>query len=452
MGKYKLNIYKLMTPCVFFQLITLLIYLNENIINVGENGSALPILGIYFSLSVCVVTVLLFRYLLFIKLHIILFLLLIAWIALKIMLDLSDLEYLKQMTISTTGGILLFYIMGAFMSPSYQFLMNKDNITSALIIFIISFGLILLTLNNFFLRMRTDIFLLSDIKGAYQRPGNFLSIYYIIISFMFLLFPFKMVKNKKNKLLTIFWLFFYSITTLIYLICSQLMGSNSATGITLGIYVITLVVSLILFNKKIWLKYSINKLNIPWSKRFISYLTRIIIFSIIILTLLLIFVVLFTDFDFNKIRLLGFGSNSNSSLSTRANILFETGVEQLGYSPFIGEMNVAYYITGNSGKYLHNFILNIMSRLGLIGLLIVVFLFIHIFYDLYRQVINKTNASLHNYKNCIFNLYSFFILLYIFTFANMTTSMSWSVIWFAVGFISSPIRFISSPNKIKTNK
>ncbi|EKF9805757.1 hypothetical protein O1D34_002176, partial [Vibrio cholerae] len=50
---------------------------------------------------------------LYFRIHFFFFLLLILWMAFRIVFDLNDLEYLKQLTVATTGGILLFYIIGA---------------------------------------------------------------------------------------------------------------------------------------------------------------------------------------------------------------------------------------------------------------------------------------------------------------------------------------------------
>ena len=42
------------------------------------------------------------------------------WLAIRITVDLSDMEYLRKITVATSGGILLFYMLGAFLGISYD--------------------------------------------------------------------------------------------------------------------------------------------------------------------------------------------------------------------------------------------------------------------------------------------------------------------------------------------
>ena len=90
-------------------------------------------------------------------------------------------------------------------------------------------------------RIRADIFYLDDINGEYQRAGNFLSIMFMVYSFCF----FTLFNDGSllwRSLKNISLLFLYALVTFSVVLLGQLIGSNSATGMTLGLGLITLLV------------------------------------------------------------------------------------------------------------------------------------------------------------------------------------------------------------------
>lgn len=93
----------------FLQLILLFSYLGMNIQNVGEMGIALPLLAGFVGISGLLVFNQVIRLALVLRLHLFVFLLLISWVALRVIIDLGDMNHLKQLTVATTGGILLFF-------------------------------------------------------------------------------------------------------------------------------------------------------------------------------------------------------------------------------------------------------------------------------------------------------------------------------------------------------
>src|SRR5690554_4945942 len=96
-----------------FQLTFFLIYLNANIINAGEMGTALTLLAAYVLLSVLLFFTLILQSKLYVRTHFFIFLFFIIWISMRVIIDIGDIGYLKQITIATTGGMLLFYLLGA---------------------------------------------------------------------------------------------------------------------------------------------------------------------------------------------------------------------------------------------------------------------------------------------------------------------------------------------------
>src|SRR5690554_5555276 len=219
-------------------------------------GTAVPLLAAYVGLSAVIFFVLWLQRRLYIRFSLFFFLLLITWVATRVIIDLGDLEYLKQITVATTGGMLLFYLLGAFFGISYQSVLVQSEKTFFLKFFIFLFlCLMVWMLYNFSQRLHPRLFYLLGVDGSYQRSGNFLSISFIVVSFFYLTLVLQRIGKKIILLGVLFWLFIYTASTLMALVGSQLFGSNSATAVILGVYLITLVMTLILPRKGVWLSY-----------------------------------------------------------------------------------------------------------------------------------------------------------------------------------------------------
>lgn len=427
---------------IILQLTTLLIYLNANIVDVGEMGVALHLLIEFVGLTSLLFAMFGVKKKLYFHIHFFFFLLLICWIAFRIVFDLNDLEYLKQLTVATTGGVLLFYIIGASLGLTRHSLASlRTDIKIEKYIILLFYFLSIWMLYNFSQRLHDSLFYLKDIDGSYQRSGNFLSISFIIVSFAYLNLVLKNIAQGATILARFFWLSVYTLSTLIALVGSQLFGSNSATAVISGVYLITLVMSLVTAKKTVWLSYLKHKLVLPWSKRLVKNLSLMALIGLAIFVGALVLIIGISGFDITSLRLLGFGSGSNTSLLSRVDILLETGANQLNYAPFLGNINVAYLTTGNAGQTLHSFFPYVMANLGLVGLLVVLTLFTNVLLQLYRETKQAKYTGLYGYQLSMVALYSIFLFLYILLFANLSTGIEWPVLWFTLGFISKPFGF-----------
>jgi hypothetical protein len=90
------------------QLLLVFTYFTLNIQRAGGIGVALPLLVGFFVFSGISFIAQLLKSTLTLNLNLFLFLMLVFWVGLRVIVDLGDLEYLKQLTIATTGGMLLF--------------------------------------------------------------------------------------------------------------------------------------------------------------------------------------------------------------------------------------------------------------------------------------------------------------------------------------------------------
>lgn len=429
-------------PIVCIQIITLFGYFGVNISNVGDKGTALPVLGIYIFTSMLLVGLLLLQKKIYIRFHLILFLLIVTWISFRIIVDTQDINRLKQTTIATTGGILLFYLLGGCLSIGFkQAIVGTKNVMLTKIALLLFFVILLWLLFDFSQRMRTNLFLLSGVDGIYQRPGNFLSILFITASYLYLNQSLKLIEANSNILSKIVWLTIYTSSALIALVTSQMIGSNSATAITLGVYLITLVITLVAVRKKIYNSYFQENLALPLSKKLVKYLLITSLIGLAFFIVILTLIIYVTGFDLTNLRVFGFGSGTNTSLQTRIDILLDVGATQLEYAPFFGNYNVAFLTTGIEGKTLHSFLPFVMANLGIVGLCAILILFYVIFRQLYRESKFRADNVIVSYHNNMLAIYGLFILLFVFLFANIATGVSWPVLWFVIGFVSKPFGF-----------
>jgi len=426
----------------FLQIVTFLVYLNANVINVGKTGAALPVLAIHVIFSMVIFGFLWLQRNLYVRLHFFLFLMLISWIFARVIIDLGDLDYLKSITIATSGGIILFYILGALLGASYQgLLLGVNGVQLCKIMLVLFFCLLAWMQYNFQQRLHPTLFFLTGGNDGYQRSGDFLSISFILASFLYLLVALRFMGRTWNPLGKALWLGIYLASVGMGITGAQLLGSNSATAVIAGVSLITVVMVLTVTERLLLKTYLKQRLSLPWSKCLIKRIAFISLSSLLLFALVFVLAIQAGDFDISTTRLFGFGAGTNTSLVSRYEILVSTGVDQLSYAPFLGNINVAYLTTGNSGRTLHSLFPYVMANLGLVGFIIVIFLFVCIFMQLIKESKHKGEGSFRSYRFSVVALYSFLIFLYLVLFANLSVGISWAVLWFALGFISRPLGF-----------
>jgi len=347
------------------------------------------------------------------------FLIFLAWFAIKVVIELGDLEQLKAIAIATTGGIPLFYLVGAVFSISYFYLL-REKISSAVPgLVVIFFGLLLVyLLVGLFGRSRQDLFLVSELYGDYQRPGNFLSISFILVSAILLAIGAKIRTCNKKTLFLYFRIAIYLLLTVMALVSAQLFGSNSATGVVSGVSILTIISLLLISNQRLYQLHADGLLKITLGKQAALGLVRYGMFGVASLIILLSSLIQVTNFDITNIRLLGFGSGYNVSMESRVDIFNRIIYDQISYAPIFGNLRVDY-LSGHDGEPLHNFFPNIQSNLGLIGTIPILYLFVLIFRQLYRSI-KKESRSDGSLVHALISLYFIFILSFLLLFANST--------------------------------
>ncbi|PKQ41252.1 hypothetical protein CXP40_12700 [Pseudomonas sp. YY-1] len=415
------------------KLLLLFTYLVLNVLNVGDGGTALPLLGAFFVLSGISLLLDFFRCRTAVHGHFFVFLLFVVWLTYRILVDLNDLAHLKKLTVATTSGILLFFLLGTFARQA----LDKINtigklfwlkfLFAALFLFYVW---VFISFNNRLLSSG-EIFYMDGVNGDYQRPGNFMICLFLMCSFVLLNLVSRLKANKKKSLLV--YLAAYFSMTILNLVSSQAMGANTATACILAIYMMSFVLALLYVDEDVRDQYLRGVLSIPFSvcifKGLFKYSLVVVSFS----ALAAFALVQATSFDLQKTRIFGFGSGVNSSITSRMEILREEGAEQIGNALLFGNLDVARLVSDDPSRTLHSFFPNIIAELGLIGFSIVALLLIlivrHIFVFMRCSAREESGFLLVS-----IGLWLFFILGFLFFYANLAVGKEWSVMWFFLGF------------------
>jgi hypothetical protein len=218
------------------------------------------------------------------------------------------------------------------------------------------------------------------------------------------------------------------------------MGSNSATLIVFVLTLISVSVSLLLSSKNIFNQYKKKTGRVFEFKNIFFAAVGRLMTGIYFVIACLTAAIIYFDLDIKKMRVFGFGDAENSSLNSRFEILSQWGGEQLTYAPILGNVNVAYLVTGDAGLTLHNFFPNIQASLGLIGSTIVLMIFFQVFKSVYSEATKKYNtASVDGFVKSSIAFYSILVILFTLIIANLSSGFSWPVMWFVVGFLSNSL-------------
>jgi hypothetical protein len=435
---YKKNNFKLGGYVSFVQVVLIWFYLFGNIQNRSEGGVGLPFLIIYFFFGGLIVFFGKYPKLPSVKKVTLIFLLFVLWISIRYLIDRNGFEDLRQATIATTGGVILFYVIGSILRKSLEMLQYMYHKFFMSLIFVYT-AFVTWLLFDYSDKVMLDNFLLNDVDQDYQRPGNFMSIGYLIISYLYV---FSAISRKATGAgFPGLFLALYSLDTFLLLMSSQLLGSNSAAVVVAGIYSLSMIF-VISTNERLIVDFYGGKIkkSLIW-KYFNSGFRNLSVFFVVLLFFALIFVV-GLDLDWKKFRVLNFDEDGGGSLNSRLDILVRWGLEQISYAPLFGNLDVAYYVTGDSGITLHNFLPNVLASLGLVGLLMVFILLYCIFNQHFLLIVKDLNGE----KPIIFiaksiSIYSLEVILFIFLIANISVGFSWAVFWFVIGFLGSLIGF-----------
>jgi hypothetical protein len=312
-------------------------------------------------------------------------------------------------------------------------------------------GYIYLTLSLAFLvnaaiellpRLRSDKFLISHLQGAYQRPGNFLILSFLLFSVVFMLI---VMLNKYDRvagyrLAAPFLFLSYLFQASVSMLFSQMIGSNKGLVLIGGFAFITVSFWFLLFFPTVsnLLYHAPLKLKNVILGTIGRKLVASAALSLVLLVIVLWGAVTYWEIDIASTRIMNFSRGGMaSSLSSRINIWQEYFLIHFSYAPFWGNMNVGALTTG-SYSHVHSFLGVSLTHLGLFGtMLFLAYLglafrsfFIHPLRNIHTQAAFVAKGT---------SLYAAFMFSAVFFLAMIATSIAWIVLWFAMGLFTCPI-------------
>lgn len=362
----------------------------------------------------------------------------LGYFVLKLFIDVEDLEYIKEVTLGTTGGIIFAILIGMIMSfviSDIYFRMREQGWVARLGIYCISgysIAVLLLARSAYdihYADVRPDMFLIAHQEGGYQRPGNFIFIQFMISSTMFVMANYFACYlgyfTRKLVLVLIFCM--YIALAQKSMMLAQLIGSNSGF-VTVAYF---LIMTLLYLNgnrrvsqKKIPLTFKNIFLKIFGGKIFIIC---IIMVSIFYFTVPLGNMELF-GIDTSTMRVTNFGEGKMDSLESRNKLFSDNFIEHLAYNPVFGNAEVEKYTTG-IGTYIHS-ILSILTHFGLVGFI----LFIVLLWQMYVKIAYSNSREEYLSGNKSYSLFRLMAIGLVLIYATVSAFYTWMPLWFTLGF------------------
>ncbi|WP_415886965.1 hypothetical protein ACMXYO_02925 [Neptuniibacter sp. QD37_6] len=435
----------------FVALFLLDFFFKSNISVLGKGSSGLPVLGAFWGLAgVLLLWRMAVHRLIIVRQSVFILLLFWAYFVLRIGIDKGTVASLKASTIGTTGGVLLFYAIGAVLSiingqhrVNAIRVGNYFNLFSFLFISYVAVSLYFLIEVFFELnsKLRADIILIDSEDSHYQRPGNFLVMSYILVLMLYTQFV-----SMRPRYMSI-WsylsgtivLSLFIAYTMLALLVSQMFGSNNATVLIAGLGMVGFATIMMLKLTSVQCLLASSSLGFKGvlCRGLMVRLIAFLIGSIIVFTFLVLMLASYLNVDLGMTRLGGFGSGEISSIASRLALL-DNFIVHFSFSPLLGNMNVDCLTTG-CGSYVHSLPATLLTHTGLIGF----FLFVFYLCCAYLERLKDRKcemkgvllaARFESFQNVLF--FTTVLLLGV-----LATFFTWSILWFALGLFMTGFDF-----------
>lgn len=358
----------------------------------------------------------------------------LTYFLMNFMWDSQSISDFKEVTIGTSGGVIFAIITGCASALSLGALskcFSKDllyiQLTKGVFLVIMVVSL-LLALNVFLLtvgNIRSDIFLIEDQMGLYQRPGKIMLMLYILLA---TLFAFMQQHIRKHFFWNLSALCLLVIIAIVLIAHSQLIGSNSGSVTVVSIMLAVLCYWFVIDTEKFLMLEKPLKLK----QTIFSWITKkLILYFSLLLILFFTSILLLGDFNFDvsQFRIFGFGSGSNSSIDSRIHLLKDNFLIQFSYNPIFGNTIVDDLTTG-SGTYTHSLI-SVLTHLGIVG----TGFFLTMIFFIYRDIYTSQSECNNYYHTNSYALFRLFILTSVILFTLFTAFFTWTPLWFSIGLL-----------------
>ncbi|MBT1450700.1 hypothetical protein KJ365_07370 [Glaciecola sp. XM2] len=356
------------------------------------------------------------------------------------MFDSLSFEELKKISIGTTNGMVFSLIAGSIASISLITINDLSNKKRSIYIFSTTFLFIACvltlllsfqTLSMKLAEIRSDVFLIVEQDGFYQRSAAFMFMLFLLLSTWFIsLF---LVENKSTKFTsTVLFLAFMSLTgvAVALMLTSQLIGSNAGL-VTVGAFWMVLLTHIIVYrmDKNILNKLTYLKIKSLLFSRVSLHVLAIVLLGFIFTISLLGYALDAAGIDIETFRIVGFGDGNISSVDSRLELLMANFLTHFLYSPFFGNSMVDTLTTG-PGTYVHSSI-SVLTHYGILGFT----LFLLFLYFSYRDVTRSNSVAFKNNMTAHkgYKLYQLFAFFSVGMFGLFSSFFTWMPFWFCIG-------------------
>lgn len=409
-----------------------LIYVGANISIDGANHG-IGYLAISLVLFIVLQAVTIKIKLLSVSKSLLIVLIFVAWASIKTMFDTMSIQTVKSLTTSSTGGLLYFMLIGIMCSRALSFINTRivgKSVFHAQPIFMMAMIWIALFVNYKNLiellgGVRVDLFLIEEQESFYQRFASYLIIQNIICGYFV-----AMLCNGRRKIevvIFIFALLGFLLGSIVLMVKSQLVGSNSAFAFAIGYLLVVLFYTY--FNRLNAVAYKLNKTYINFiSKMVLKHALRFLLLSIALVVLVINYLVNSAGVNLYDFRIAGFGEGKVSSINSRLEIIADNFLLHLMHSPLFGNTQVDILTTG-AGTYIHS-TLSILTHLGLFGFI----LFIISIFKIYKNIdSSKRDIGKISLGFSRIVLFDKFLFIYVLLVGFMIAFYTWAPLWFIIG-------------------
>jgi hypothetical protein len=383
----------------------------------------------------------------------------------SVIFDTGEIELVILYSVSPTGGLLFFYLIGIASSACMSAIIErKINSTSQqgidisiLAFMIASLTIALLLFKDNSVGLSEGVFAMIKGRDDYQKIGDYLSVFFILISSIFFygwnIHVFGL--NKKSRFIYITTIIVYFCISFLLMLITQMFGSNSGPMVIFAVSIYTILMLkvqtdlgmknsgigsksfLILDEKRLFVNYALKSLPLIGALLLIMYFIAVHVF----------------DLDISTFRIFNYGQSDDlvtNSIVARIDVL-DYYAQQFSYNPIFGNMIVDKLTTGD-GTYAHSLLLSLQSHLGIVG---VGFFVLYLAYLVDENKIARLNEGTR--LEIADNLYKKGLATLIIVLAIASAFFTWMPLWFVLGFCygSDSLRSaVASSNRVgkHTNK
>lgn len=360
-------------------------------------------------------------------------------------------DELWPVLLGSESGIFYYYGFGIVFSlvasRFFQWSRAEDHGSKVLLtsIFISVMGTIMLlnVVQSALGRSRDDIYLVSYGDELYQWPADILSIWLIVVS---VVCGSALIAYKKlEKLGLVLYLFngaLFTAQCVLAIYYLQIIGSNKGMLVVLS----CLIIIMSLMITVIFPGLGAIKMQIKAKKQNSVIIGNVMgvlfpAFCMIVLGLyVLLMLLIYLDFPFDKFRISGYGSYEISSIDSRIDLINNNFTSQFSVSPILGNPKAEILAGYSSGEYVHSLFFYLLTHAGVVGTIIFVSA---VFFRVSEFRTSKFSESspVVELKNSNYLINSLLICLFIsiVLISCIATSLLWAPLWFSIGFLSPSV-------------